>query len=483
MDYFWHMFFRIVFLITITSCLSFTATSQKKWNLPECIQYAMDNNLLVKQAQIQTRFNELILKQSKLSQFPNLSYAGNVAYSSGRNQDPTSYSLITKGYLSSSMSLQTGVELFNWYSKRNTIEANVIEVDAAKAAVEKQRNDIALIVANAYLQILLAKEQYKIAEVQLQQSQAQLANVKKLVRAGALPELNAAELEAQVATDSANVISARGNVDINFFFLKTYMNIDASQSIEIDEPPADKIPVENIADLQPEYVYSLALKNLPQQRVNDLKYMAAQKTMQAQRGAMMPTVSAFGSLGTSYNNQARVIDGVTFFTAPIGKVTVGGTNYDVLPLQPFSNYNFSKSHLFNQYGDNFRQSIGLSINVPLFNGGILRTNYERSKLNIETIGLQKEQDNQKLKQDIYQAYNAALIAMEKYNASKKIVEAAQRTYDFSTKRYNVGMLSTFELTTNQNNLYRAKVEQVLNQFDYVFKVKVLEFYKGQGLRL
>ena len=477
------MLLRIIFSFIIITSIVNKTPAQQKWNLLQCIQYAMDNNLLVKQAQIQTRLNELILKQSKLSQYPNLAYSGNVAYSSGRNQDPTSFSLITKSYLSSSMSLQSGVELFNWYSKRNTIAANIIEVDAAKAAVEKQRSDIALIVANAYLQILLAKEQARIAEVQLQQSQAQLANIRKLVKAGSLPELNAAELEAQVATDSANVISARGNIDINYFFLKTYMNIDASQPIEIDEPPAEKIPVENIADLQPEYVYSLALKNLPQQRVNDLKYLAAQKNAQAMKGSMMPTISAFGSLGTSFNNRTQNINGVTFFTAPIGNVTVGGTKYDVLPLQPFSNYSYTKPGLFTQYGDNFRQSIGLSINVPIFNGGSLRTNYERSKLNIESLGLQKEQDNQKLKQDIYQAYNAALIAMEKFNASKKIVEAAQRTYDFSSKRFNVGMLSTFELTTNQNNLYRAKLEQVLNEFDYVFKMKVLEFYKGQGLKL
>jgi outer membrane protein len=477
------MLLRILISLICFSSLSTNAQAPQKWNLLQCIQYAMDNNLLVKQAQIQTRLNELILKQSKLSQFPNLTYGGNVAYSSGRNQDPTSFSLITKSYLSSSMTLQTGVELFNWFSKRNTIAANVIEVDAAKAAVEKQRSDIALIVANAYLQILLAKEQYHISEIQLQQSQAQLANVRKLVRAGALPELNAAELEAQVATDSATVISAKGNIDINYFFLKTYMNIDAAQPLEIDEPPADKIPVENIADLQPEYVFSLALKNLPQQRVNDLKYLAAQKNKEALKGAMMPTISAFGSLGTSFNNRAQTVDGVTFYTVPIGKVTVGGTNYDVLPVQPFSSYTFTKPGLFTQYGDNFRQSIGLSINVPIFNGGSLRTNYERSKLNIESLGLQREQDNQKLKQDIYQAYNAALVAMEKFNASKKIVEAAQRTFDFSSKRFNVGMLSTFELTTNQNNLFKAKLQQVLDEFDYVFKIKVLEFYKGQGLKL
>lgn len=443
----------------------------------------MDNNLTVKQAEIQTRLSQLVLKQSRLSQYPQLTLGGNVAYSSGRNQDPTSFSLITKSYLSSSMSLQTGAELFNWYSKRNTIAANALEVNASKAAVEKQRNDIALIVANAYLQVLLAKEQARIAEVQLQQSQAQLANVRKLVKAGSLPELNAAELEAQVATDSANVISARGNIDLNFLYLKTYMSIDAAQPLEIDEPPADKIPVESFAELQPEVVYALALKNLPQQRVNDLRYLEAQKNSLAARGAMMPTISMFGSLGSSYNNQARNITGVTYITAPFGKVNVGGINYDVVPLQPFSNYSYGRPNVFNQFSDNFRQSIGLSINIPIFTSGTLRTNFERSKINIESIALQKLQDNQKLKQDIYQAYDAAVIAMEKFNATKKTVEAAQRTYDFSAKRYNVGMLSTFELTTNQNNLFRARLELVLNQFDYVFKMKVLEFYKGEGLKL
>ena len=131
----------------------------------------------------------------------------------------------------------------------------------------------------------------------------------------------------------------------------------------------------------------------------------------------------------------------------------------------------------------FSQQIGLSISVPIFNGGQLSTNYQRSKLNIKTAELQQEADNQKIKQDIYQAYNAATVALEKFNSSEKSVAASQRTYDFAQKRYTVGMLSTFELITNQNNLFRAKLENVLNQYDYVFKMKVLEFYRGQGLKL
>ena len=136
-----------------------------------------------------------------------------------------------------------------------------------------------------------------------------------------------------------------------------------------------------------------------------------------------------------------------------------------------------------QLGDNFRQSIGVSINVPIFSGGTLKANYERSKLNIETINLQKLQDNQKLKQDIYQAYTAALIAYEKFSTSKKSVDVNEQSLSYAKKRSDVGMLNSFDLITTQNNLLRAKLQYVQNQFDYVFKIKVLEFYKGLGLKL
>ena len=163
-----------------------------------------------------------------------------------------------------------------------------------------------------------------------------------------------------------------------------------------------------------------------------------------------------------------------------------GVVYDVQSPE-FTNgdiASYYKANSFSsQLSDNLRKSIGINISVPLFNGSNAKSMYEKSKLNIRTIELQKEQDNQKLKQDIYQAYNAAIIALQKFNASKKSVEANEKTYDFASKRFNIGALSTFDLITTQNNLLRAKLESSLNQFDYVFKMKVLEFYKGIGLKL
>jgi outer membrane protein len=473
------MRFKILTLITllIATC---PAKAQQKWGLLQCIEYAMANNISIKQVDLQSKIAELTLKQSKYGQLPNLNFSGGPAFSNGRNQDPTTFSLITQSYLSANMQLQSSADIFNWFSKKNTIAANDWELQAAKANTDKLKNDIALTVANLYLQILLAKEQEKIAGIQLQQSQAQLSNTRKLVDAGNLPELNAANLEAQVAIDSSNVITAKGNVIQNILSIKAYMAVDAATPFEIETPAAEKIFVEKLADLQPETVYALAIANMPQQKFNEFKLKAAQKTSEAVKGSMYPTLSMYGGLGSRYNNRATEITGVTFLNDTIGKVVVGGTPYNV--FAPFPAYTSQKQGFFSQINQNFNQTVGLTVSVPIFNGLAARTNYQKSKISIRNQELQKELDNQTLKQDIYKAYNASMVALEKLNAGKKSLEAAERTFYFAQKRYDVGMMGTFELITNQNNLFTAKLQNALNQFDYVFKMKVLEFYKGQGLK-
>ncbi len=458
-------------------------SAQQKWDLRKCIDYALANNISIKQTDLQARLAKINAYQSKLSQYPNGSFSANTSYNSGRNQDPTSFSLITQSYLSANMQLQSSAEIFNWYSKRNTISANAWELQASLASSEKIRNDIALAIANVYLQVLLSNEQEKIADVQLKQSQSQLENTRKLVDAGSLPELNAAELEAQVARDSATLISAKGSTVLNTLSLKAYMALDAATPFEIETPPVEKIPVDPISELQPDAVYASAIANLPQQKFNDFKIKAAERNAAAAKANMYPTLSIFGSLGSGFNSRAQEIVSSTKVVAPFGNVTVGGTSYNVFPLNPFTDYTYGKPAFFSQLNQNFRQSIGLSLSVPIFNGASLRSAYERSKVNVDNLELQQQADNQKLKQDIYQAYTSAMVALEKFNAGKKAVEAAERSYGFSQKRYAVGMLTTLELVTNQNNLFNQRLQNSLNRYDYVFKMKVLEFYKGMGLKL
>jgi outer membrane protein len=209
---------------------------------------------------------------------------------------------------------------------------------------------------------------------------------------------------------------------------------------------------------------------------------------------MYPTISAFAGLGTNFSSSFKKVTGYNFvgYDAPnpaLGAVNVGGTDYFI--KQPQVNVvQSSKSfgELWKGFGDqlnnNFRQNFGIAISIPIYsNGGSAKTAYDRAKLNVQSAALTIQQADQQLKQDIYQAYTNASAALQRYNASATTVDASQRTYDFAKKRYDVGLLGTFELITNQNNLNTAKQNKLLAQYEYVFRMKVLEFYKGQGLRL
>ena len=464
--------------------------AQQKWDLKTCVEYAIEHNKGVQLAEVQAKIAAVSYKQSQLSILPGLNFSTNGFFNTGNNQDPTTFSRVTENYLSAGMQLQSSTEIFNFYSKRNRIEASKWETMATVADFSKIKYDIGLSTANAYLQTLLAKDQIKIASVQISQTQSQLNVTRKIIEAGALPELNAIQLEAQLAFDSSNYITAEGNFNQAKLALKSLLGLDAAEAFDIETPPIETIPIESIADLQADFVYQEALKNQPQQIGNSYRIKAAEKTMLVAKASQYPTLSAFGSISSNY---------LAFKKRPIYEKEIagyqstglianagGGVFYDVqspiLTNGNIASY-FKSGSLNTQFKDNLRKSIGLTINVPLFNGGTAKANFERSKLNIQSAKLQEEQDNLKLKQDIYQAYNAAITALQKFNASKKSVESSTKTYEFAGKRFNIGMLNMFDLIAAQNNLLRAQLEFSINQFDYVFKMKVLEFYKGAGLKL
>ena len=314
-------------------------------------------------------------------------------------------------------------------------------------------------------------------------TRSQLESTRKQVESGKLPELSAANLESALANDSSTLITAEVSANQALLQMKALLNMDAAALFDVETPPVDRIPVESIADLQPDAVYALAMANMPQQKVDELNVKSALKSVEVARGNMYPTVSLFGSLGSTFNNKAQEVKSITQFTAPIGSVTVGAGTYQVFPLSPFNSYTLGKIGYFDQLNQNFRQSIGLGISVPILNGGSLKTAWQRSKLVVKQRELIKEQNSFTLKQDIYKAYNDAVAAMQKFNANKKTVEASQKAYDFAGKRYELGLLSSYDLVTSQTALVRAKSQLLYSQYDYVFKIKLLEFYRGQGLKL
>ncbi|RYZ15900.1 MAG: TolC family protein, partial [Chitinophagaceae bacterium] len=253
---------------------------------------------------------------------------------------------------------------------------------------------------------------------------------------------------------------------------------------DVVTPPVELIPVEPLGALQPDAVYQSALQNLPQQRYNALRIQAAQKNVAATRGAMYPTISAGAGVQSNYADvytRFRQV-GTTTKTTFTGNVNGTGApvyfqQTDVPVLEPYNPTYFS------QIGSNLREYVVLQLNVPIFNGGQARTAWKRSQLNLQNLQLQQTGDSLTIKQDIYKAYADAVNALEKFNAAGKAVDANQRAYDFASKRSAIGLLSTFELLTAQTNLFTAQLQRSSAQFEYVFRIKLLEFYKGQGLKL
>jgi outer membrane protein len=461
--------------------LNVVGHSQEKWDLKRCVDYAVTNNISVKQADVQARLAKLTLAQSKLAQIPTLTFGTGIGVNSGYTLNPTSFSLNTSTTLYNNYTLQSSVVIYNGLTLRHLIEADRYAWAAALANSELTKNNITLNVANAYLSVLLARETTEASQLQLRLSQNQLEITRKQVKAGTVPELNAAELESQVAQDSATYVTSVGNTEQSVLTLKAYMDMDAGIPFEVYTPPVEDIPIEALADLQPEAVYSLALVHQPQQKMDALQIKSYEKMVESSRGAMYPVVSINANLSTNYINLPQQSITYTPAVVPVGYVE--GTNAKVFDSTYIPGYTSSNVPYFKQIHQYFSQTVGLNVSIPILNQGILRTNLAKSKMNLLNQELQRDQDNLTLKQNIYQAYTTAVTALHKFEANKISVTATQKSFEYAQKRYNVGMLNTVDLLTNQNNFFNARINLISSQFNYVFAMKVLEYYKGLGIKL
>ena len=476
-----------LFLSALLSVLNLAA--QDKWDLRRCVTYAMENNISIKQADIDSRVSKLTFDQAKWTQFGQVNAATNVGLNFGRSISGSTNTYTNQQALSQTYNLNVGVTLFNWFALRRSTESNKLYYDAQVVNINKIKNDVTLNVAAAYLQALLSREQVTLTKTKLFLTKHQLDNTRALVNAGSLPELNAAELEVQFATDTAAVITARESYDINRLLLKAILNLDAAAPFDLDTPPIETIPVEPIASLEPDVVYAIAVGSFPQQKMNDLRISAAQKNVEYTKGRLYPTLAAFGTVGTNFFNDLRNLQFVQNGYLSTGAYADNaGAQYQVFTPDfnvKYTGQPFSKAWTgyHQQLSDHFGQGVGLQLTIPIFNGNSQRTNYLKAQLNVASAKLTKDNDLLNLKQGVYQAYYNAVASMEKFEANKKAVVVAEKSFDLATKRFSIGMLNTIDYLVNQNSLFTARINVLIAQYDYVFRMKVLEYYKGLGIKL
>jgi outer membrane protein len=288
---------------------------------------------------------------------------------------------------------------------------------------------------------------------------------------------------SQVATDSSNLVTAIANEQIAMLQLRALMNFDYEEEFDIVAPSIEAAELSALLELpDANGIFSLALKNQHQMKFNELKLLSAQKSLAIARSAQYPQLALIGSLGTNFSSLNKNITGQTYVgDVPFGTIKIGDTQY---PLsRPDYDFQLQTRPILNQYSDNIRANIGLALSIPILNGFSSNTTIQKAKIGLIARQVSYDRDKLKLKQDIYQAYQETNAAAQKYNASRKAQDASKRAMDFAAKRYEIGMINTFEYTSTLNAYYTASSTVLSSKYDLIFKLKVLDYYMGNPIKL
>lgn len=473
-------------LIIIASVTALSAKAQDSlWTLEQSVQYAVAHNLDIKQSVLNERLAQLQVSQSQFSVLPNVSVSSNVGRSYGRSIDPTTNQFNNSGYTFFGLNGNVDVLLFGWFQKWNQISQSKFLSKAAASDVDQLKDDISLNVATAFLRILLAKEQIRISESQLEFSLKQKEQTEYFVNAGRSPELDLAQMQAQVATDSSSYFTALTSYQQAILDMKAIMNFEISAPFEAIAPDVKNIPFTEISAHSPEEVYAEAKDHFGSIRGSRFRIEASRKNLAATRGNLYPQLALSGQFGTNYaSTQKEIIRGTERLTgySPNGDIVYVGT--DALNINsPVFGYDTRTTPFGNQFSDNFRQTVALSVSVPLFSGWTTRTNISRAKVDVQSKEIDMEKVKLKLKQDVYKAYFDAKAAIQKYYAASRADEASDRAYNYAQKRYELGLMNALELLTTQNNSFKAKSEALSAKYDLLFKLKVIDYYLGNEIKL
>jgi outer membrane protein len=453
-------------LLSITVCLLLFQgnifAQQKVWSLEECIKYAIDNNLTIKQQVIQTRYQENTLAQSKLNLLPTINGQATHNYSFGRALDETTYEFTDNQSIQSNNFYVGGsLNLFNGLQNYNTIKKNKFQLLASELDLQSIKDNISLSIALAYLQILLNKELVSTTGNQLLITKQQIGKTKKMFDAGSVAKGNLLQIEAQAASEELQLINLENQLDISYLTLTQMLELKSPEGFAIVAPEIS-IDTNTIITGKVEDIYAQAQGLRPEIKSAELKLTASEYDLKIASGARSPRLSMNHSFSSQYSSTRQKVisvDPVTF-------------------IPTYGKYPFSE-----QVDDNINYGIGFSLSVPILNGWQVNKNISNSKLNIESSRYTLEGEKKQLYKNIQQAYADAVAALKKYSASMKAVTSMEESFRYTEQKFNVGMVTPVDYNAAKTQLLNAQSDMSQAKYEFVFKTKVLDFYKGLSLNL
>ena len=469
-----------IIYFTLVFILFFSLTTQaqtKKWTLEECVKYAINNNISIKQTELDTKTADIDKKGAKGNFLPSINANASHSWNIGLNQDITTGLLQNQTTQFTSVGANVGIDIYKGLQNQNTLRRANLSIIAAKYQLTKMKEDIALNVANAFLQVLFNKENLKVQQEQKANNEKQLSRSEELVKAGSVPRGDLLDIKATVASNTQNVVAAENALLISKLSLAQLLQLKEFYDFDIADDTSVK-DENNILAQTPTAVYDKAKELRTELKIAKTNLEIAEKNVAIAKGAFQPTLQGFYNI----NTRISYADVITGFVPNLSNPTsvigyVQGTNQNV--LSPNSVPVLGSSPSFkDQFIDNKGQSFGVQLSIPIFNGLSARNNVERSKVNLEKSKIAVEQEELTLQRNVYTAFTDAKGGLKAYESALSALEARQEAYNYAKERYAVGMMNSFDFNQSQTLFTVAQSEVLRTKYDYMFKIKILEFYFG-----
>lgn len=435
----------VIFLVVTTA-----SAQDSTWTLQRCVDYAIENNLTIKQSELDYKLSLVDENSAKMGRYPNLSLSTNTGLNLGRSINPTTNQFENTQFTYSGLSASTGVLLFGWFQKRHQIEKSKIQVLHANENYEQLKDDILLNISTAYLRALLAKEQIANVAYQIDISMENKKRLEKLLDAGKSNILERSQVETQLATDSALYLQAVLTYEQSLIELKAVMNFEFDQPMSI--APLMVKEMDQYFHYEPENVFQSAQNHFHTVKADEYAIQIARKDLQITKAGSLPNINLFYSTGTNYSSSF----------------------YEYLPSGERQLMNFGR-----QLNSNLSHSIGAGLSIPIFNNFTVRNSIKSSKLKIEKAYIAKQEGLQKLRKDIYSACTDYELALQKFRNSLNILNHSQNAYNAATVRHETGLINYFELITEKGNYLKAQNDVSAMKYDLYFKKILIERFLSQ----
>ena len=470
-------------IITGILCLlligQFKAFSQPvnatRLTLKQCVDAAIKNNLLVRQSDLQMQAGGVNLNQAKSNLFPDLFANLNHGMNQGRSIDPFTNSYINQQIAFGSYSLNSSVVLFNGFQLKNLIKQNALTYEANKMDLQQTKDNITLNVILAYLQLLNSEEQLAQAKNQAEVTRSQVERLTVMNQSGAIPPAQLYDLKGQLANDELAMVTSRNALDAAKLSLAQLMNTPYNGNLTVDKMTADTISFGY--DNDPRALYNVSVKQLAIIKATELRRQSALKEVQVAKGLRYPTINLTGSFNTNYSNAAsKDIPVGTVETSSGDYVDIAGSKIPVMTKR--TTFSSEKISYGDQFKNNYNTSLYLSIQIPILNNFRARNRVALAKIDLRNAEVVEQTAKTQLNQNIEQAYFNMTAALEKYKTLQQQVSDFSESFRTAEVRFNAGAITQVDYLIAKNNVDRSRANLISTKYDYLFRIKILDYYKN-----